>query len=189
MQPPVTLAVLAGGASRRMGVDKPALEVAGSTMLDLALAAAGELPTLVVGRPHRTATWVADPGEPGGGPLAGLVAALQTTGGPVVLVGADQPWLRGATVARLATEEGDVPVAPTDGGHRQVLCARYPLASLDAARRTLDAGGGLQSLLDLGCRTISPDEWRRWGEDGRSWHSVDTPEDLVTGLALYGDPG
>ncbi len=181
----VTLAVLAGGASHRMGRDKPGIVVAGRTMLDHVLAAAGALPTLVVGRSHPTSAWVMDP-EPRGGPLAGLVAALETAPGPVVLVGADQPWLRSDTVHRLSVTPGSLPAVPEHSGHRQVLCGRYPQEVLEAARTVVSRGGGLQALLDLGCDLIGPVRWRRWEEDGRSWFSVNTPGDLDTGLSRYG---
>ena len=187
-QPPTTLAILAGGKSRRMGQDKPSLTVAGKTMLDHVLAAAAELPTLVVGRSHFSSPWVADPEPGGGGPLAGLVAALDRAVGPVVLVGADQPWLRAETVRRMASLTSTRPTAPEDDGHRQVLCARYPVECLDSARTLLEQGRGLQSLLDLGCELATRDEWSDWGEDGRSWFSVDTPVDLAVGLDRYGAP-
>lgn len=156
-------------------------------MIDHVLAASGGLPTLVVGRTHPTTPWVMDP-EPGRGPLSGLVTALETAPGPVILVGADQPWLRADTVHRLAANSGSVPSVPEHTGHRQVLCARYPREILGAGRTVLAAGGGLQTLLDLGCELIGPDRWQRWGEDGRSWFSVNTPGDLDTGLDRYGPP-
>jgi molybdopterin-guanine dinucleotide biosynthesis protein A len=185
----VTLAVLAGGAGVRMGTDKPATPIAGGTLLDHVLAAAGHLPTLVVGRAHPAHRWVADPPPLHRGPLAGLVAALAETGGPVVLVGADQPWLRPATVAALAgLGDSAVPVAPIDGGARQVLCALYPQSVLAAARQLLEAGRGLQAVLDRGCREVAAAEWRTWGEDGRSWFSIDTPAGLAAGLDRYGSP-
>lgn len=171
-----------------MGRDKPGIEVAGQTMLDHVLAAANGMPTLVVGRPHSHSPWVADPEPGGGGPLAGLVAALDTAHGAVVLVGADQPWLRAETVRRLAQMTGIQPTTPEDDGHRQVLCARYPAECAAAARHLLSERRGLQSLLDLGCEVVSPDQWRPWGEDGRSWFSVDTPADLAAGLDRYGAP-
>jgi molybdopterin-guanine dinucleotide biosynthesis protein A len=190
MTSPLTVAVLAGGASRRMGTDKVVLEIGGIALVDHVLAAAGGLPTLVVGRPHPTSHWVDDPTPERLGPLAGLVAALTATAGPVLVVGADQPWLRSATVQALASlDRPDEPVAPLDAGVLQVLCAVYPQQVLAPARRLLASGNGLQALLDTGCRQVPPDEWRRWGEDGRSWFSVDTPDQMAEGVKRYGSPG
>jgi molybdopterin-guanine dinucleotide biosynthesis protein A len=189
MAAPLTIAVLAGGASRRMGTDKVVLEIGGIGLIDHVLAAAGDLPTLVVGRSHPTSAWVADPTPERRGPLAGLVAALAATAGAVLLVGADQPWLRPETVRAMAEYGGTAePVAPVADGVRQVLCALYPATVLAAARHLLDAGRGLQGLLDTGCRQVPPDEWQRWGEDGRSWFSVDTPDLLAEGVKRYGSP-
>jgi molybdopterin-guanine dinucleotide biosynthesis protein A len=172
-----------------MGTDKVVLEIDGVALVDHVLAAAGGLPTLVVGRPHPTHPWVSDPTPERRGPLAGLVAALTASAGPVLLVGADQPWLRPATVQALAAIDAtDAPAAPVDGGVRQVLCAVYPQQVLASARRLLSAGHGLQALLDSGCRLVPSAEWRTWGEDGRSWFSVDTPDLMAAGLERYGSP-
>lgn len=189
MAAPLTVAVLAGGTSRRMGSDKVVLAIDGVPLVDHVLAAAGDLPTLVVGRPHPASAWVDDPTPDRRGPLAGLVAALGARTGPVLLVGADQPWLRPDTVLALAEHaESAEPVAPRDAGVRQVLCAVYPQEAYATAQRLLSSGHGLQALLDTGCRDIPSDEWKGWGEDGRSWFSVDTPELLAAGLERYGLP-
>jgi molybdopterin-guanine dinucleotide biosynthesis protein A len=78
-------AVLAGGASRRMGVDKASLDVGGRTLAEIAVQAllgAGADPVLVVGDPPGSgrrvvagATVVPDR-FPGEGPLGGIVTAL-----------------------------------------------------------------------------------------------------------------
>ncbi|MEO5742957.1 MAG: molybdenum cofactor guanylyltransferase [Terracoccus sp.] len=71
--------VLTGGASRRMGRHKPALEVGGRPMVERVVDAARPRRTLVVGSdlgvPGDTTT-VADD-RPGGGPVAGLAAGLR----------------------------------------------------------------------------------------------------------------
>ncbi|MBI5157584.1 MAG: molybdenum cofactor guanylyltransferase [Acidimicrobiia bacterium] len=188
MPAPPTIAVLAGGASVRMGSDKTALVIEGMTMLDHVLAAAAGFAVLVVGKEHPGAPSIPDRSTERRGPLAGLVAALEATAAPVLLLGADQPWVRPATLRALSELEAALPVAPTDAGVRQVLCAVYPPSILPQARRLLEAGRGLQSVLDLGCRDIAPTQWRAWGEDGRSWFSVDTPDGLVEGLLRYGAP-
>ena len=189
MSTPVTLAILAGGASQRMGADKVLLEIAGIALLDHVLAAAAGLPAIVVGRQHPGVRSIADPSPQRQGPLAGLVAALEASEGSVLLIGADQPWLRPATLhALVAAADDALPVAPIDDGVRQVLCAVYPAGVLPEAQRLLVAERGPQAVLDLGCRGIAGSEWAEWGEDGRSWFSVDTPEALEEGLRRYGLP-
>ncbi|MFI6121443.1 NTP transferase domain-containing protein [Streptomyces sp. NPDC051064] len=106
--------VLAGGAAKRLGgADKPGLRVGGRALLDRVLAAcAGAGSTVVVGgrRPTvRPVTWTREVPE-GGGPLAALGAGVRHTGAESVLVlSADLPFLKEATVRSLlsAAEPGD----------------------------------------------------------------------------------
>jgi molybdopterin-guanine dinucleotide biosynthesis protein A len=80
-------------------------------------------------------------------------------------------------------------VVPVDGGHRQTTCALYPAGLRSAAEDLLRARGSLWRLLaDRECVEITPDEWREWGEDGRSWFSVDSRRALRLGLDRYGPP-
>ena len=113
------------------------------------------------------------------GPLAGLAAALEM-GDDVLLVAVDQPWLRPATVQGLAAQVGTG--VPVDEGVPQVTCARF-----DRAVDLSINDGSLQSIVRPQDH-IALDAWSRWGEDGRSWFSVDTPADLEAGLGLYGPP-
>lgn len=185
----LTVAVLAGGASTRMGTDKTALTINGRAMIDHVLAAAAGFAVVVVGKEHPEAPSIPDTSTERRGPLAGLVATLEATGGPVLLLGADQPWIRPATIRAMAELADPLPAAPMDSGVRQVLCAVYPPEILPEAIRLLEAGRGPQAVLDLGCRDIAPEHWRQWGEDGRSWFSVDSPQALADGLLRYGAPG
>lgn len=132
---------------------------------------------VVIGRDGRLAGLDAVPDAwPGRrGPLAGLATALTRFGRPVLLVAVDQPLLRGDTVRHLITD-GDPHVAlvPYDTeGIPQVTCARYPAELRGAAVEILEAGGSIRDLLAGGHQRIEPAEWQRWGEDGRSWWSLD----------------
>ncbi len=79
----LTAAIFAGGQSRRMGTDKAALEVDGTTLLERTarIALDAGLPVLVVGRarpdgwPLDTVEFLTD-AKPGLGPLGGLKTAL-----------------------------------------------------------------------------------------------------------------
>lgn len=183
-----TVAVLAGGSSSRMGADKAGVVIAGRTMLDhvtTAVTASG-LPMLVVGPGGH----VADVRSPSSGPMAGVEAALLATGGDVVAVAVDQPWLRAGTIAALAAAEGDA-VVPVAAGRLQVTCARYARDCLAVFSAALDAGErSLQrALLDVEVTGVDEAAWRTWGEDGRSWYSVDTPQAAAAGLRAFGPPG
>ena len=170
--------VLAGGTSRRMGVDKATLRTAdGETFLRRAvrtLAEAGADPVLVAsGRAGRfAATGARDEHEEvddgdrqrGRGPLAGILAALRRTGAttPVVAVLAvDLPdaspellrWLRAAWAP------GDAALVPLDPtGRPQPLHALWSTALADDLDDHL-AGGGrrvLRFLTAAGARLVAP---------------------------------
>jgi molybdopterin-guanine dinucleotide biosynthesis protein A len=76
--------VLTGGASRRMGSHKPVLDVGGRPLVARVLAAAGPWRTLVVGPGQGVPDEVQVVRErvPGGGPVAGLAAAVEALGAP-----------------------------------------------------------------------------------------------------------
>ncbi len=178
-----------------MGHDKAAAAVAGRSMLEWvseALSRATER-VLIVGRsqaPGHTA--IPDPGDRYRGPLAGLAAAASREPGATLVVAAvDQPWVRPETMRRLVARTTTLPVVPVDDhGARQTTCAVYPARSLGDIREELDAGGSIQSLLDrVAFDPVVPAEWREWGEDGRSWFSVDRPEHIAEGLDRFGVPG
>jgi molybdopterin-guanine dinucleotide biosynthesis protein A len=183
------VAVLAGGRSSRMGAEKAGVVIAGKTMQHHVLAAADAtgLDMIVVGG----AGGVADRRGSHLGPLAGLEAALSAAAGSAVIIaGVDQPWLRTETLLALAAADGDA-VVPVDDGHLQVTCARYGHGCLAAVTALLDSGGrSLRQLVHrLQATIVAEAEWRQWGEDGRSWFSVNTEHDLEAGLLAFGPPG
>lgn len=178
--------ILAGGQSSRMGRDKASVEIAGAAMMEWVHRALSSVcdTVAVCGGPGG----IPDP-EPGyRGPLAGLVAAFERFPGEAIsLTGVDQPWLRPETVSRLGESATQLAVAPVEGGVRQTTCAVYPAALAEIARAELAAGGSLQSLLDV-ASFLPVVDWHVWGEDGRSWFSVDTADDLSAGVARFGPP-
>jgi len=185
----VAAAVLAGGASRRMGRDKATLAVAGVELASLALAAAARVADPVVlvapeGHPARrlAAAPVTDPGE---GPLAALAAALAALDADHVLVLAgDHPGLRIELLAHLAdlADRGEA-VACRRGPRLEPLVAVYRRApALALARARLADPAGDRSLAGLlaGLRTLVVEEaqWRPLDPDGRSFVDLDDPADL-----------
>jgi molybdopterin-guanine dinucleotide biosynthesis protein A len=184
-------AILAGGRSLRMGTDKALVPVGGVPMIEWVAAALRAVvdEVVVVGRDGGLAGVPALPDlRPGPrGPLPGLAAALRHAAGrPVLLVAVDQPLVRPATLRGLAGLLGRRAVIPVDRGVRQTTCAAYPAAWTEAADVEDAAGGSIQSLLDrLPHREVALAEWTAWGEDGRSWYSVDTPEAAAAVLGRY----
>lgn len=182
-------AILAGGASKRMGRDKAMVEIDGQPMV-LHVAAALRRVTphvVVVGRNVTVAGLATVPDTTPGrrGPVAGLEAALlHATGASVLLVGTDQPFVRAATLARLMEQpEGDA-VIPIADGVLQTTCALYRQGCLAAASGVLERGGGsLRDVLaGIDVNVVDETRWRSWGEDGRSWLSIDTPEALAAAV-------
>jgi len=187
--------VLAGGASRRMGSDKAFVEVQGRSMLDRTTATVAAVADLVIVAGRKEALLgfraVPDPVDGPVGPLAGLSAALldaaETGAAAVLLVAVDQAFVRRETLGHLVAEFDGRAVVPQADGVRQVTCAVYPSTWRDEVAAELAAGGSLQSLLDrMNHRAVPPEEWSDWGEDGRSWFSVDTPAALDEGVERYG---
>jgi len=175
--------VLAGGGSTRLGVDKAALVVDGTTMLDRVLVAtAGAVSTVVVGpeRPTvRPARWtLEDP--PAGGPVAGIAAGLAFGSEPVVVVlSCDLPWLSAADVTALVDGLGDQQ-ADTDGfglrdsaGHEQRLAAAYHRTALTAALDTLG------DPHDRAVRHLVAGLTLAWTAPTRAGDDVDTWSDLA----------
>ncbi|GAA0810796.1 molybdenum cofactor guanylyltransferase [Spirilliplanes yamanashiensis] len=186
--------VLAGGAARRMGgADKPALPVAGQSMLSRVLAAVGDAePRVVVGPvpPDLPVPVQSTREKPaGGGPVAATAAGLALVPEDVALIAllaADLPLLTGEAVDVLRlTVEG----APMDGavyrdtdGRRQMLCGvwrapalRRAVEHVKAARGTLDGASARELFEALHVAEVS---WRRPGPP--PWFDCDTDDDLRT---------
>lgn len=141
----LTIAILAGGASRRMGRDKASISVAGETMLERTARVARQtgLPALVAGRsepegwPHPDVPFYPDD-HPGHGPLGGLAAALHAAGGSVILLPCDMPcltaealsWLVGLSF-RSRSPHG---LIVRNGGRPEPLFSFYSFSLLPLAR-------------------------------------------------------
>jgi molybdenum cofactor guanylyltransferase len=183
-------AVLAGGASRRMGRDKATLRVGGVELAALVLAAAAQVadPVVLVAPEGHPARRVAAPAvaDPGLGPLAALAAALDALEAEHVLaLAADHPGLQVPLLAHLVALAGEADAVVCRRGPRlEPLVAVYRRASALAAARSRLAGPPRgRSLLGLlaGLRplVVEEPEWRRVDPDGRSFADLDDPADLA----------
>ena len=162
--------VLAGGRSRRYGVDKSGVPVGGVPMarrvVDAVSAVTGEVvvvsprpvPGVEEGGPVRR---IADR-VPGAGPLAGLHAALLEARArdrdAVLLLACDLPLVTPGLLGALLAHRGGAPVvAPrTSGGRLQLLCATYSVAILPEVEARLDgADRSMYGLFDaVGGRAV-----------------------------------
>ena len=187
--------ILAGGAATRMGRDKALAEIGGRPMVDWLIAAVRAVTTdvLIVGRSGILAGFecVPDDRPARRGPLAGLATALRLADDrPGVMVAVDQPWVRAETLQSLLELAGPLhAVVPIAEKTRQVTCAVYPGSWANRVAAQDEADGTVQTLLDaLPYRPVEEAEWRSWGEDGRSWFSVDTETSLREGMEFFGPP-
>lgn len=172
-----------------MGQDKADVTVAGRPMLNRVAAAMERAAERVVLLGPDREGWECWPDSVHAqGPLAGIATALsRTESDRVVLVAVDHPFVRPDLLQQLIAIESDLPVVPVDRtGVRQVTCAVYPSSIGQSATEEAKAGGSIQTLLDrVSFRPVTPDEWQSWGEDGRSWFSVDDETALAVAEATY----
>ena len=180
-----TAVVLCGGAGARFGGDKTQAPFDGTTVLDHLL---DGLPArwrvICVGSARvtrRTVAWCRET-PPGGGPVAGLAAALPHVTTPVVVVlGGDMPYAAEPAprlAATLETEpELDAVVGRDGDGRLQPLLAAYRTAALAAALPDPPAGTPLMRLLDGLRSAVVP-------LDDASALDVDTPDDLDRALTI-----
>lgn len=168
--PAFAAVVLAGGSGARLGgADKAALEYAGRSLLDRVLEALADADEVVVAGPARPASAAASfvrEEPPGGGPVAGLLAArraLRAVPGHLVVVAVDMPLVTRDTVRRLLVASAD-----RDGAVLVAGDGRWQLACVVRTDR-LDA--------------LSPAD----GGHGRSWHGLLTGLDLAEVPARPGE--
>ena len=190
--------VLAGGGSRRMGADKCAADLGGSTLVqrvaDALDAVADEVVTVTA--PGRPPPLVRSPGSlyhavdsiADGGPLVGILAGLEATSAPVALVVAcDLPFVRPELLRLLAAraEAGARFVVPVHEGQPQLLCSAWRGDAAAALRARVEAGErAVHAMLDaLDAELLPPDAWREADPDGRSFVNVNTPDDLARARA------
>jgi molybdopterin-guanine dinucleotide biosynthesis protein A len=177
--------VLAGGAARRLGgVDKPAQQVGGTSLLARVVAAAAGARRIVVVGPRREVgelprqvTWRRE-SPPGTGPVAALTAGLGATSAPTLLVlAADLPYVAPAVAPLLAAVTGgaDVALLVDDTGRVNHLAGAWRRKALRAALDSLGGGAGaaMRSLVDAaGEPTLVPDDGG-WGRDCDTWDDLE----------------
>ncbi len=187
----VTLAVLCGGEATRLdGIDKASIRIGGRPSIDrvLDVLAPRAYEVLLVQKPGREAKTtpgvrvVYDP-IPEQGPLAGLIAALeQAVTDTVFLTGCDMPFPVPELFDLLCENatDADVVVCRRDG-HIEPVFAVYHTRMIDTVRRRFDQGKRrlISFFDDVQVVVLEEDTWHTVDLDGRSFFSVNTPEDLA----------
>ncbi|MDQ1537795.1 MAG: hypothetical protein QOE58_2188 [Actinomycetota bacterium] len=185
-----SVVVLAGGRGARLGNDdKAAVTIGGTSVLDHLLSSLPQdVPVVVAGPERRTSRPVMFRRESPihGGPVAGIVSALEAVATPVTaLLAVDMPWAGGLVrqlIAELAESDAAALVPVDASGFRQPLCAVVRTKALrDALAELGDPDGrslrDLMSLIEVRERPLSDAE-ARWVDD------IDTPEDLRRARSL-----
>ncbi|MFD4293066.1 NTP transferase domain-containing protein [Rhodococcus sp. NPDC058532] len=184
---PFDAIVLAGGSGSRMGgVDKPALEVGGRSMLGTALAAvAGASTTVVVGPPRADldpAIRQVQESPRGAGPVAALAAGLRAVGGSAVVavLAADLPELTPGAIDLLRSALDVAPdrgaaLAVDESGRVQFLLGVWRADVLSARL------GELDGVTNQPMKTLVPDTFTRVEMAGIS--DCDTPADVAAARA------
>lgn len=190
----LVVAILAGGAGRRIGGDKPRRLLGGARLLDHALRCARDAAPciLVVRSPEQVAgfdgTVVLD--APGiEGPLAGLLSALswaaEAGADRVLTLPCDMPFLPGDLQHRLEqalTSEVGVAVAASDGRLHPV-CALWRTTVVPTLVRRAEEGRlSLRGLSGaVGCAVV---DWPV--EGGDPFININTAGDLAAAEAALG---
>lgn len=195
----LSVLILAGGRSRRMGQDKVWMALDGMPLVERVarrvLPLAGELLFAANAdeRFEALARSLAAPARvvadlyPGAGPLAGLHAGLSAANHDLVAaVAADMPFVDLALVQHMIDLAAgfdvvapEIPSSRTGEVAREPLHALYRRTCLPAISARLAAGQRQMISFwgDVRVRIISADEVRRIDPELRSFFNVNTPED------------
>lgn len=178
------VAVLAGGAGRRLGGAKACAPLAGRPLIayPLATAAAAGLEAAVIAKrnsalPPLGCAIVREPDQPRH-PLSGITAALRHGAGrPVVAIACDMPFVAPELLAWLATLEETAVVHVS--GRPQPMLARYSPDDLGALERSLErAEPASAAVMALAPRLLGESELARFGEPAMLCFNVNDPADL-----------
>ena len=189
-------AVLAGGASSRLGRDKALAELAGTTLVERsvdALRSAGASPIVVVGGDvagleQLGLTVIAD-GWPGRGPLGGILTAFAWSPAEVVVVVAcDLPLVGDEVIGRLRAaledeEDGPVDAAIARTDRLEPTCAAWRVARCDGAMLAAFTAGERAVHRALGGLSI-----REVAVERHRLLNVNTPDDLAVAEAYLNGP-
>jgi len=181
-------AVLAGGASRRMGRPKAALPYGAGTLLEHqtlrleplfaeVLAVVKEMPAFPIG-PARV---VLD-GHSTHAALHGLVRALEEVEDRVFVLGVDLPAVPAPVIRAIAERSlasRAAAVLPRADGRLQPLAGVWRRAALPAARRRLDDGRfALHELAaEVGAEIVDEAAWRALDPSGTAFANLNTLEE------------
>ena len=194
---PLDGVVLAGGSSRRLGLDKAMLTFGDAPLLKIVVDRVTQVcdhVVVAVDQPERyqelrlSAKLVAD-AAPGLGPISGLQSGLQACDAEHILVVAcDLPFLNVELLRFMA----DLPrtyqaLVPWSESRWQPLCAIYARSCLKVVDAMVSAGGGsMHKLLDqLDVQRPDEEEIRRLDPQRLSFLNLNERSDLDKARAIW----
>ena len=189
-QPDLTVAIMAGGMSSRMGTDKSFVPLHGRPMIEHVLAKVNDLgtETIIIANQRERYLYLGLPIfsdiYTNHGPLGGLHTALNYATNPYILVVAcDMPWLNRALLNYLISLRTQFEVVvPRWGQFPEPMHALYAQTCKEHVERNLEAG--LLKLVSfygqVKVRFVNRDEIAQFDPDGLSFANVNTPDDLAS---------
>jgi molybdopterin-guanine dinucleotide biosynthesis protein A len=196
MPTPVTVALLAGGKSSRMGTDKSFVRVLGRPLIEEVLAQVAGLgsETLIVTNRPDDYRYLGLPlfsdVLPDKGALGGIYTALHSATQPYVFcLACDMPFivrpLLDYFVTLLPDANADV-IMPRLGAEAEPFRALYARTCLAPIRAALDAGKMrvISFFPEVRMRFVDEPEIDRFDPAHRSFFNVNTPEDLAQARRL-----
>ena len=183
-------AVLAGGASQRMGRPKAALPYGASTLLEFQTARLADLFDEVLVVAKETPGFAAGPArvvldrDPDRAAMRGLMRALEETPDRIFILAVDHPAVPPALIRAIAYRslEGEASaVVPRAGGRLQPLAAVWRRGCLTQARARAVAGDlSLHGLARaVGAEIFDESEWREIDPSGTAFANLNTLEDYA----------
>jgi molybdopterin-guanine dinucleotide biosynthesis protein A len=189
----LSVVLLAGGSSRRMGSDKANIEFGSGTLLTFQLkqipstysvVAVGETidarskitgPTIT----GPTMSWTRE-NPPGAGPVAALAAGLELVNTPAIaLIAVDAPFALPRLLQCKLDSNSHALIPREHGGKVQYLAGLYRSESLRRALKQLGSPTN-KSMRELTAHLPSIDYLELGTEDASDFMDIDTPQDLVT---------
>ena len=214
----ISVVILAGGRSRRLGQDKAVADFGGEPLLRrvirrsvagiggdnggggngggsgavevvVAVSDAGRAAVLPLAPEYR----IAVDRFAGGGALGGIYTGLEAAGSDWALVVAcDLPFISPPLLRHLAgRRDGVDAVAPVIGGRAEPTHALYSRRCLPAIRARLEAGQlkAAGFLEDVAVRYLDEAELRRYDPELLSFFNINYPGDLARARALARESG
>jgi molybdenum cofactor guanylyltransferase len=189
MSEPISIAIMAGGQSSRMGRNKAFVDVGGKPIIERIVERVSNLGSelmLVTATPEEYAHLglsIVHDLYPGKGPLGGIYTALTRAKNEHMLaVSCDQPFLNPNFLQYLISlREGfDVIVPLSRDGYPQGMQAIYGKGCLAPIRKRLDEDRlkVIGFFPDVRVREVSGDEIDRFDADRVGFMNVNTPDDL-----------